>query len=187
MFMSLVGPCKYRNRMLYMISFLILITIQYSAFRSSYRTRQTFTFSLYKMHIANSAVVSLAQSSTGKSPHPLSSILNHNKKTPSSRFGFSPAISQLLTVPPYVFACMPVPHSLPISSFYLISTALIGLLAALLSDRWKVRSPFVLAGHAMCILGFGIQISDAGFGVKYFGTFFCVAGGYGMFPALPSW
>ncbi|EKM57355.1 uncharacterized protein PHACADRAFT_92545 [Phanerochaete carnosa HHB-10118-sp] len=84
-------------------------------------------------------------------------------------FGFSPAASQLLTVPPYIFG------------------ALLGLAGAVLSDAHKLRWPFVLAGHAMCALGFGIQISNAHFAVKYFGTFFCVAGSYGMFPGVASW
>ena len=92
---------------------------------------------------------------------PPSSIING--------FGFSPAASQLLSVPPYVFA------------------ALLGLGLALLSDAHRVRWPSVLAGHAMCILGFGIQISNAHFAVKYFGTFWCVAGSYGMFPGVASW
>ena len=92
---------------------------------------------------------------------PHSSIINS--------LGFSPASSQLLTVPPYVFA------------------ALLGVAFALLSDAHKIRWPFVAAGQAMCILGFGIQISNAHFAVKYFGTFWCVAGSYGMFPGLASW
>lgn len=56
-----------------------------------------------------------------------------------------------------------------------------------MSDRKQIRSPFIFLGQAMCLLGFGIQITNAHFAVKYFGTFFCVAGGYGMFPSLPSW
>ncbi|EKM57352.1 uncharacterized protein PHACADRAFT_119721 [Phanerochaete carnosa HHB-10118-sp] len=84
-------------------------------------------------------------------------------------FGFSPASSQLLTVPPYIFA-----------TFVTVGFAL-------LSDRTEYRFPFILAGHAMCILGFGIQISNAGFAVKYFGTFFCVAGSYAAFPGVITW
>ncbi|GJE93045.1 MFS general substrate transporter [Phanerochaete sordida] len=84
-------------------------------------------------------------------------------------FGFSPAASQLLTVPPYVFA------------------TIVTVSFALLSDRTKHRFPFILAGHAMCLLGFGIQISNVHFAVKYFGTFFCVAGSYSAFPGVITW
>ena len=106
---------------------------------------------------------------------------------PASSFGFSPAASQLLTVPPYVFASMSTLH-IPlytISDPYFIAIVTVGF--ALLSDRTKYRFPFILAGHAMCILGFGIQISNAHSGVKYFGTFFCVAGSYSAFPGVITW
>lgn len=65
--------------------------------------------------------------------------------------------------------------------------AIVTVSFAFLSDRVKYRFPFILAGHAMCILGFGIQISSAHFGVKYFGTFFCVAGSYSAFPGVITW
>ncbi|EJD40519.1 MFS general substrate transporter [Auricularia subglabra TFB-10046 SS5] len=84
-------------------------------------------------------------------------------------FGYSPAITQLLTVPPYVFG------TIVIVTF------------AYYSDQLKLRAPFILAGHCMCVLGFAINISDAPRGVKYFGTFFCVAGSYGAYPPLVSW
>lgn len=50
-----------------------------------------------------------------------------------------------------------------------------------------MRAPFILAGHIMCLIGFSIQISNAPSGVKYFGTFFCVAGSYSAFPGVISW
>ncbi|KAJ3558218.1 hypothetical protein NM688_g1060 [Phlebia brevispora] len=84
-------------------------------------------------------------------------------------FGFSPANSQLLTVPPYVFA------------------TIVTITLAVLSDYVQKRAPFVFAGHLMCLIGFSIQISDASFGVKYFGTFFCVAGSYAAFPGVITW
>ncbi|GJE96618.1 MFS general substrate transporter [Phanerochaete sordida] len=84
-------------------------------------------------------------------------------------FGFSAARSQLLTVPPYVFA------------------ATLGVTFAWLSDAHKLRWPVVLAGHALCALGYGIQVSNAPFAAKYFGTFACVAGSYGVFPGAISW
>lgn len=84
-------------------------------------------------------------------------------------FGYDTAISQLLTVPPYIFA------------------TLLLLLFAIWSDHIKTRSPFVVAGLVIILIGFAIQISDASPGVKYFGTFFCVAGSYAAFPGIVAW
>ncbi|EJD40514.1 MFS general substrate transporter, partial [Auricularia subglabra TFB-10046 SS5] len=84
-------------------------------------------------------------------------------------FGFNPAITQLLTVPPYVFA------------------TIVLLLFTHFSDYYKLRAPFILAGQLMCIVGFAINISDAGRGPKYFGTFLCVGGSYAAFPVLVAW
>jgi hypothetical protein len=108
---------------------------------------------------------------------------------PCYRFGFTPAASQLLTVPPYVFASeFLLPFARLVSkSSCLIPAAIVTISFSLLSDRIKYRFPFMLAGHAMCILGFGIQISNVHFGVKYFGTFFCVAGSYAAFPGVITW
>ncbi|KAJ3484973.1 hypothetical protein NLI96_g5276 [Meripilus lineatus] len=84
-------------------------------------------------------------------------------------FGFDTAISQLLTVPPYVCA------------------TIILLIFAVWSDRIQKRSPFILAGLVMCLIGFSINISNAPIGVKYFGTFFCVSGSYAAFPGIIAW
>ncbi|KAK7685745.1 hypothetical protein QCA50_011091 [Cerrena zonata] len=84
-------------------------------------------------------------------------------------FGFSTAISQLLTVPPYVCA------------------TIILIIFAIWSDRIQKRSPFILAGLVMCLIGFAINISEAPIGVKYFGTFFCVSGSYAAFPGIVAW
>ncbi|KAI0804538.1 MFS general substrate transporter [Irpex lacteus] len=84
-------------------------------------------------------------------------------------FGFSVPATQLLTVPPYVFA------------------TLVLLLFAVWSDRIKMRYPFILAGLVMLTIGFAINITDVSIGVKYFGTFFCVAGSYAAFPGVVAW
>ena len=55
------------------------------------------------------------------------------------------------------------------------------------SDKIKMRSPFILAGLMMCLVGFSISISEASHGVKYFGTFFCVAGAYSAAPGVIAW
>ncbi|KAF8883084.1 MFS general substrate transporter [Gymnopilus junonius] len=84
-------------------------------------------------------------------------------------FGHTPAVSQLLTVPPYIFA-----------------TTLL-LIFAYCSDKLKMRSPFILLGLTLCLIGFSINISNAPNGVKYFGIFFCVGGGYAAFPGIVAW
>jgi hypothetical protein len=61
------------------------------------------------------------------------------------------------------------------------------LLFAHFSDRLQKRSPFILGGLLMLLIGFSINISDVPSGVKYFGTFFCVAGSYAPFPGVVAW
>lgn len=84
-------------------------------------------------------------------------------------FGYSTPVSQLLTVPPYIAA-----------TFTLLAFAHY-------SDKLKIRSPFILAGLTMCLIGFSINISTAPSGVKYFGTFFIVMGSYAAVPGIISW
>ncbi|KAH9919552.1 MFS general substrate transporter [Fomitopsis serialis] len=84
-------------------------------------------------------------------------------------FGYGPAISQLLTVPPYICA------------------TIVLIVFAVWSDHTKMRSPFILAGLLMCLVGFSINISDATIGAKYFGTFLCVSGSYAAFPGIVTW
>ena len=55
------------------------------------------------------------------------------------------------------------------------------------SDKLKLRWPFVLACLLTSAVGFGINISDAPAGVKYFGTFLCVAGSYSAVPGIVAW
>ncbi|KAK0497867.1 MFS general substrate transporter [Armillaria luteobubalina] len=84
-------------------------------------------------------------------------------------FGHTAAISQLLTVPPYIFA------------------TIVLCIFARYSDRLKMRSPFIYLGLGMLLVGFAINVSDTAPGVKYFGTFFCVAGSYASFPGVVAW
>ncbi|KAG1728768.1 MFS general substrate transporter [Suillus lakei] len=84
-------------------------------------------------------------------------------------FGYDTTVSQLLTVPPYVSA-----------TFTLLA-------CAYYSDKLKMRSPFILTGLTMCLIGYSINISPAPSGVKYFGTFFIVIGSYAAFPGVVSW
>ncbi|KIM57699.1 hypothetical protein SCLCIDRAFT_28656 [Scleroderma citrinum Foug A] len=75
-------------------------------------------------------------------------------------FGYSTSTSQLLTVPPYVLAVI----VLGVFAYY--------------SDKKKLRSPFIFTAQLIALIGFIINITDASSGVKYFGTFWCVAGSY---------
>ncbi|KZT08235.1 MFS general substrate transporter [Laetiporus sulphureus 93-53] len=84
-------------------------------------------------------------------------------------FGYDTAMSQLLTVPPYICA------------------TIVLVIFAVWSDRIKKRSPFILSGLVMCTIGFAINISNAPNGVKYFGTFFMASGTYGTFPGVVAW
>ncbi|KAG2141409.1 MFS general substrate transporter, partial [Suillus bovinus] len=84
-------------------------------------------------------------------------------------FGYNTPVSQLLTVPPYV-------------------AGTVTLLAfAHYSDKLKMRSPFILAGLTMCLIGYSINISAAPNGVKYFGTYVIVMGSYASLPGVISW
>ncbi|KAI0365418.1 MFS general substrate transporter [Pilatotrama ljubarskyi] len=93
----------------------------------------------------------------------LPSIIN------GSDFGFDPALSQLLTVPPYVVATVNV------------------VLCSMYSDRIKMRSPFVLAGLVLTFIGFAINVSNASIGAKYFGVHLVVIGAYLSAPIVISW
>ncbi|KDQ21835.1 hypothetical protein BOTBODRAFT_99811 [Botryobasidium botryosum FD-172 SS1] len=84
-------------------------------------------------------------------------------------FGYSTAVSQLLTVPLYVFG------------------TLVLLTFSLLSDRLKMRSPFIVAAQLMALVGFSINAADVPSGAKYFGMFLCVAGAYASFPGVIAW
>ncbi|KAL4067487.1 major facilitator superfamily domain-containing protein [Scleroderma yunnanense] len=85
------------------------------------------------------------------------------------RFGYSTAISQLLTVPIYVAA------------------AIVMLTAAHFSDKRKLRSPFILVLQSIALIGYVIELSDASAGVKYFGTFLCVVGVFAPLPCAVCW
>ncbi len=55
------------------------------------------------------------------------------------------------------------------------------------SDHVQMRAPFVFAGLALSAIGYGINISNASIGAKYFGTFLVAIGGYASFPAINAW
>ncbi|KIK93186.1 hypothetical protein PAXRUDRAFT_829222 [Paxillus rubicundulus Ve08.2h10] len=76
-------------------------------------------------------------------------------------FGYSLAITQLLTIPPYVVA------TIAIVSF------------AHYSDKIKLRWPFIFAAQCMSLMGYLINILDVPSGVKYFGLYLCILGSSG--------
>ncbi|KAH9835024.1 MFS general substrate transporter [Rhodofomes roseus] len=84
-------------------------------------------------------------------------------------FGYGTAISQLLTVPAYIVA------------------TIVLIIVAIWSDHVKLRSPFILGGLLMCLVGFAINISNASIGARYFGTYLCAAGSYATLPGVISW
>ncbi|KAI0672084.1 MFS general substrate transporter [Trametes maxima] len=84
-------------------------------------------------------------------------------------FGFNTVVSQLLSVPPYVVATVAV------------------VTWGKWSDNIKMRSPSILAGLLCCLTGFAINAANVSIGVRYFGTFLIVTGGYAGFPGNVSW
>lgn len=50
-----------------------------------------------------------------------------------------------------------------------------------------MRAPFIYMGLICLVIGYGINISNARSGVKYFGTFWVVAGSYAAFPGVVAW
>ena len=61
------------------------------------------------------------------------------------------------------------------------------IVCSIWSDRIHMRSPFVMLALALSAIGYGINISNAGIGAKYFGTFLVVIGAYSGFPATSAW
>ncbi|KAI6122127.1 MFS general substrate transporter [Pisolithus croceorrhizus] len=86
-----------------------------------------------------------------------------------NNFGYDTAISQLLTVPVYLAAAISM------------------ISVARFSDSMKIRFPFIIISALVGLAGYIIQITDASTGVKYFGTFLAVIGGYSGFPCVIGW
>ena len=104
-----------------------------------------------------------------------------------TRFGFNTTFSQLLTVPPYLVASASFSRSsvsdVPTSPLVVV----VVMWWAIWSDRIKRRAPFLFAGLLLCLVGFAINITNAPIGVKYFGTYLIVIGGYAAHPAVIAW
>lgn len=96
--------------------------------------------------------------------------------------GYKATEAQLLTTPPYICAMF------------------CALLFAYLSDRVRMRAPFVLAAQALSITGFAILLAQHDTAAthyssipqgdakhQYVGTFFACSGAYALVPILLSW
>jgi cyanate permease len=83
--------------------------------------------------------------------------------------GFSAGMSQLLSAPPYVFACA------------------IGFGMAYLADKMRMRGPIIFAQSVVCVVGLACTAYSTSIGVRYFGTFLGLAGAQGNVPAVLSY
>ncbi|KAJ5227598.1 uncharacterized protein N7469_007604 [Penicillium citrinum] len=83
--------------------------------------------------------------------------------------GYSAAQAQLLSVPPYAVAfCFT-----------------IGV--AVLSERTRIRAPFIMGSSALACIGYIILLSQHRAGVSYLGTIFAAAGIYPAVAIVLSW
>ena len=83
--------------------------------------------------------------------------------------GFTAAQAQLLTVPPYV-----------------VATAFT-ITVALLSERFKLRAPFIMGSSGLAIIGYIILLTETKPGVAYFGTILAAGGIYPAVAIVLSW
>lgn len=86
-----------------------------------------------------------------------------------SGLGYKSWQSQLLTVPPYVFA--------------FLST----MTTAATAKKVQRRAPFILGGSSTAILGYIVLITSPTIGGKYFAVFLCVGGIYSANALLLAW
>jgi len=83
--------------------------------------------------------------------------------------GYSRKLSLLLSAPPYVFA------------------AIFTLTMALLSDRAHKRAPFIAFSAMICMIGLFITAYSTNSGVRYFGSYFTIAGCQSNVPAVMAY
>ena len=83
--------------------------------------------------------------------------------------GYTAAQAQLLTVPPYAVA------------------TLLTITAAVASEKFKVRAPFIMGGSSLAAVGYIILLSSTKPGVGYFGTILAAAGIYPATAIVLSW
>ncbi|CAG8571722.1 8016_t:CDS:2, partial [Scutellospora calospora] len=80
--------------------------------------------------------------------------------------GFNIVISQLLSIPPFVFGC--------------ISSVTI----AILSDRYRIRSPYLMFSMLVSVIGYSLLVVQSNsIALKYTGA--CIVG-FGLFAGIPT-
>lgn len=80
--------------------------------------------------------------------------------------GFSTELSLILSAPPYVFA------------------AIYTFASAVLSDKVRLRAPFIITSNVVCIIGLAILAYAGKLGPRYFGAFLTIAGAQSNVPAV---
>lgn len=82
---------------------------------------------------------------------------------------FEAAEAQLLTIPPYAFA------------------TILTIIVAILSEKYKMRAPFIMASSTLAIVGYIILLSAEHPGVSYVGIHFATGGIYPATAIVLSW
>ncbi|MCJ1316459.1 hypothetical protein MMC15_001780 [Xylographa vitiligo] len=83
--------------------------------------------------------------------------------------GYTAAQAQLLTVPPYACATC------------------LTITVAVLSERYRLRAPFIMASACVAIIGYIILLSAPSAGASYFGTILAASGIYPATAIVLSW
>ena len=83
--------------------------------------------------------------------------------------GYTAAQAQLLTVPPYACATC------------------LTITVAVLSERYRLRAPFIMASACLAIVGYIILLSAPSPGASYFGTILAASGIYPATAIVLSW
>ncbi|KAI5785781.1 major facilitator superfamily domain-containing protein [Geopyxis carbonaria] len=83
--------------------------------------------------------------------------------------GWTSTRAQLLTVPPYVIACM------------------WSIFVSWLSDRWQRRGYIIFAHTLLALLGYVLLITVDSPNIKYLAVYFAAAGAYPLGPFFLSW
>lgn len=94
---------------------------------------------------------------------------NISQPTIIQALGFTSAEAQLLTVPPYAVAFI------------------LTLTVAVLSERTRLRAPFIMGSSAFAIIGYIILLSQNDAWVSYVGTIFAAGGIYPAVAIMLSW
>ena len=83
--------------------------------------------------------------------------------------GYTSATAQLMSIPPYAIA------------FCLTLTL------AILTEKYHIRTPFILGSSSLAIIGYILLLSDPRPGVSYVGMIFAAAGIYPAVALVLSW